>query len=42
MIDEKTIAAIYEALKKGERVELKQLRDGTIKVQTVYRKDLKT
>ena len=41
-MDEKTIKAIEAALVKGERVELKQLRDGTIKVQTVYRKDLKT
>lgn len=41
-MNENIIAAICEALKKGERVELKQLRDGTIKIQTVYRKDLKT
>lgn len=40
-MDEKTIAAIRAALARGDRVELKQMKDGTVKVQTVSRKELK-
>ena len=35
------IAAIEAALAAGHRVQLKQLRDGTIKVQIVFQKELK-
>lgn len=38
---ERVIAAIEAALAKGHRVQLKQLKDGTIKVQIVYQKELK-
>ncbi len=38
---EKQIAAIEAALKRGERVQLKRLKDGTIKVQLVSQKELK-
>lgn len=34
------IAAIEAALAAGHRVQLKQLRDGTIKVQIVFQKEL--
>lgn len=34
-MDEKTIKAILSALVAGHRVQLKQLRDGTIKIQKV-------
>lgn len=40
-MDEKTIKAILTALAKGQRVQLKQQRDGTIKVQIVFQKELK-
>lgn len=36
------IAAIEAALARGERVQLKRLKDGTIKVQIVIQKELKT
>lgn len=38
---ENVIRAIKAALAQGHRVQLKQLRDGTIKVQIVYQKELK-
>lgn len=41
-MNEKMIAAIMAALEKGERVELTKQKDGSIKVRTVWRKDLKT
>ncbi len=40
-MDEKTIKAILSALAAGHRVQLKQLRDGTIKIQVVSQKELK-
>lgn len=38
---EQAIAAIKDALAQGHRVQLKQLKDGTIKVQIVFQKELK-
>lgn len=38
---EDLIRAIEAALVQGHRVQLKQLRDGTIKVQIVFQKELK-
>lgn len=38
---EKMIAAIEAALAQGHRVQLKRLKDGTIKMQIVYQKELK-
>lgn len=38
---EQVIRAIEAALAQGHRVQLKQLRDGTIKVQIVFQKELK-
>lgn len=38
---ERTIEAIKAALAQGQRVQLKQLKDGTIKVQIVFQKELK-
>lgn len=38
---EQMISAIETALAEGHRVQLKQLRDGTIKVQIVFQKELK-
>lgn len=40
-MDDKTIKTILKALSTGHRVQLKQLRDGTIKVQVVFQKELK-
>lgn len=40
-MDKKTIEAIMTALKKGFRVELVMLEDGSIAVQTVQRKKVK-
>ncbi len=40
-MDDKTIKAILSALEAGHRVQLKQLRDGTIKIQVVFQKELK-
>lgn len=40
-MSEKLIAAIEAALSQGHRVQLKQLKDGTIKVQVVLQKELK-
>nr|WP_325301096.1 hypothetical protein [uncultured Oscillibacter sp.] len=39
---EQVISAIEAALAQGHRVQLKQLKDGTVKVQTVALKELKT
>lgn len=41
-MDEKTIKAIEEALKKGQRVELTPNKDGGVTVRTVWRKEIKT
>ncbi len=38
---DKVITAIETALAQGHRVQLKQLKDGTIKVQIVFQKELK-
>ena len=38
---EKVIRAIEAALSEGHRVQLKRLKDGTIKVQIVFQKELK-
>ncbi len=38
---EKVICAIETALAQGHRVQLKQLKDGTIKIQVVFQKELK-
>lgn len=40
-MSEKTIEAILAALQRGCRVELHMGPDGTLKVKTVTRKDLK-
>lgn len=40
-MDEKTIKAIMEALQKGQRVELTPQPDGSVKVRTVWRKEIK-
>ncbi len=39
---EQLIRAIETALDKGYRVQLKKLKDGTIKTQVVIQKELKT
>ena len=39
---EQIIRAIEKALAQGNRVQLKQMRDGTVKVQIVSYKELKT
>ena len=38
---EKVIRAIEAALSEGHRVQLKQLKDGSVKMQTVHMKELK-
>ena len=38
---EQMIAAIESALAQGHRVQLKQLRDGAVKVQIIFQKELK-
>jgi len=38
---EKVIRAIEEALTAGHRVQLKKLKDGTVKVQIIFQKELK-
>lgn len=38
---DQVIAAIEKALAQGHRVQLKQLKDGTIKVQIVFQRELK-
>ena len=38
---EQTIRAILDALAQGHRVQLKKLKDGTIKIQIVFQKELK-
>jgi len=38
---EKVIRAIEEALAAGRRVQLKKLKDGTVKVQIIFQKELK-
>lgn len=40
-MDEKTLKAIEEALEEGQRVELTPQKDGTVKVRTVLRKEVK-
>lgn len=40
-MDEKTIKAILVALEHGQRVELTPQKDGTVKVRTVWRKEIK-
>lgn len=40
-MEEKMIKSILSALEKGQRVQLKRLRDGTIKVQIIFQKELK-
>ncbi len=40
-MDEKTIKAILVALEQGQRVELTPQKDGTVKVRTVWRKEIK-
>lgn len=40
-MSEKVIRAIEAALAKGHRVQLKQLDNGTIKIQIVFQKELK-
>lgn len=41
-MNEKTIKAILAALSSGLRVELVQQKDGSIIIQTIQRKRLKT
>jgi len=41
-MDEKTIKAIIEALRRGLRVEVLKDKDGNIVAQTIERKRLKT
>lgn len=38
---DQVIAAVEKALAQGHRVQLKQLKDGTIKVQIVFQRELK-
>lgn len=38
---EQTIRAVDKALDQGHRVQLKKLKDGTIKIQIVSMKELK-
>jgi len=38
---DQVIAAIEKALAQGHRVQLKQLKEGTIKVQIVFQRELK-
>ena len=38
---EQVISAIEAALAKGHRVQLKQMRDGSVKVQIIFQKELK-
>lgn len=38
---EQTIRAIIAALDEGHRVQLKKLKDGTVKIQIVLLKELK-
>lgn len=42
MIDERLQAAIERALEAGCRVQLKRMKDGSIKAQIISAKDLKT
>ena len=41
-MDEKTVKAIEEALKKGQRIELTPNKDGSVTVRAVWRKEIKT
>lgn len=41
MIDDKLKAAIEQALAAGQRIQLKQQKDGTVKVQIISAKELK-
>ena len=36
---EQVISAIEAALAKGHRVQLKQMRDGSVKVQIIFQKE---
>lgn len=40
-MSDQMIAAIEAALAQGHRVQLKQMKDGTIKIQVIYQKELK-
>lgn len=40
-MSEKEIEAIIKALDRGQRIELTKQKDGSIKIRTVWRKDLK-
>jgi len=40
-VTDQVIAAVEKALAQGHRVQLKQLKDGTIKVQIVFQRELK-
>lgn len=41
MIDKRLIEAIEKALADGHRLQLKQQKDGTVKVQIISAKELK-
>ena len=41
MVDEKLMSAIQKALDKGLRVQLKKMKDGTVKIQIIEAKELK-
>lgn len=41
MIDEKLKSAIEKALESGARVQLKQMKDGSVKAQIIEAKELK-
>lgn len=38
---DQVIAAIEKALAEGHRVQLKKLKDGTIKIQLIFQKEMK-
>ena len=42
MIDEKLKFAIERALESGARVQLKQMKDGSVKAQIIEAKELKS
>ncbi len=42
LIDESVLRAVEQALEHGERVQLKKMKDGTVKAQIVAMKDLST
>ena len=41
MIDEKLKAAIEQALAKGARVQLKRMKDGSVKAQIIKAEEIK-